>query len=472
MRFYNREREIELLRKIIEGKGTRIVVVKGLRRIGKTRTILEVLKNGYAYVFVPKDKSTSIFLEEMSEDLKIPLFRKLRDFLVYLFEKYEFVFFDEFQNFYYMDKSVYSDLQKLIDKFKRENKNICIFFAGSSYSLINKIFTEYSKALYGRRDIEITLDELPVKSVFEMLEDLGIKNIEEKVMIYSMFGGIPKFYEIIESASFKTFKEIIKLLFENNFRTLLDEGSTILKSEFGGEYKTYYTVLEAISFGKTRLNEIASVFDNNVNAANRYLAILRKDYNLIARIEPLIKQKQKEGIYAIKNIFFMFWFRFIKRCESLYEQGRVNEIIEIFKNNFNAHVGKIFERVWYELILEGHVKLPFPFTKIGRQWGKVADKPKGENSYEIDIVALNEKTKEILFGECKWQSKVNALKIARELAEKTQYVQWYNKERKESFAIFAKSFGKRINEFEGKKVYCFDLKDLERSLKRKNFRCT
>jgi len=51
-------------------------------------------------------------------------------------------------------------------------------------------------------------------------------------------------------------------------------------------------------------------------------------------------------------------------------------------------------------------------------------------------------------------------------------VQWYNKERKESFAIFAKSFGKRINEFEGKKVYCFDLKDLERSLKRKNFRCT
>ena len=34
--------------------------------------------------------------------------------------------------------------------------------------------------------------------------------------------------------------------------------------------------------------------------------------------------------------------------------------------------------------------------------------------------------------------------------------------RKESFAIFAKSFGKRIKEFEGKKVYCFDLRDLER----------
>ncbi|OYT43761.1 MAG: hypothetical protein B6U88_00080 [Candidatus Aenigmarchaeota archaeon ex4484_56] len=94
----------------------------------------------------------------------------------------------------------------------------------------------------------------------------------------------------------------------------------------------------------------------------------------------------------------------------------------------------------------------FRFTKIGKWWHK--DK-------EIDILALNEKTKEILFAECKWQNKVNALKIAKELAEKTQYVQWHNNKRKETFAIFAKSFSKRINEYEGRKVYCFDLKDLE-----------
>jgi len=53
-----------------------------------------------------------------------------------------------------------------------------------------------------------------------------------------------------------------------------------------------------------------------------------------------------------------------------------------------------------------------------------------------------------------------------ELVEKAKYVQWQNKEkRKESYAIFAKSFTKKINEFEGRKVYCFDLKGLERLLK-------
>ena len=81
---------------------------------------------------------------------------------------------------------------------------------------------------------------------------------------------------------------------------------------------------------------------------------------------------------------------------------------------------------------------------------------------EIDIVALSEERKEILFGECKWQNKVNSEKIAKELAEKTRFVDWNLNKRKESYAVFAKSFSKRLENFEGRKIYCFDLKDLER----------
>lgn len=36
--------------------------------------------------------------------------------------------------------------------------------------------------------------------------------------------------------------------------------------------------------------------------------------------------------------------------------------------------------------------------------------------------------------------------------------------RKESFAIFAKSFKKKIDKFKGKKVYCFNLKNLSNIL--------
>ena len=38
MKFYDRESELELLEKVIKGKGTCIVVIRGFRRIGKTRS--------------------------------------------------------------------------------------------------------------------------------------------------------------------------------------------------------------------------------------------------------------------------------------------------------------------------------------------------------------------------------------------------------------------------------------------------
>jgi len=95
------------------------------------------------------------------------------------------------------------------------------------------------------------------------------------------------------------------------------------------------------------------------------------------------------------------------------------------------------------------VQLPFSFTEVRKWWYK--DK-------EIDVVVLNEQTKQILFVECKWKERVNPRKIFNELKEKSQHVRWHNEERKEYYAIFAKSFKKRIEE---KNLMLFDLRDLE-----------
>ncbi len=104
--------------------------------------------------------------------------------------------------------------------------------------------------------------------------------------------------------------------------------------------------------------------------------------------------------------------------------------------------------------------LPFKPERIGKQWGKTKEKPRGQNTYEIDIVALNKKTRQILFAECKWQNRVNAKKTLKELKEKAQFVQWNNEKRKEFYAVFAKSFKKKTKG----KTCLYDLKDLEKAL--------
>jgi hypothetical protein len=112
------------------------------------------------------------------------------------------------------------------------------------------------------------------------------------------------------------------------------------------------------------------------------------------------------------------------------------------------------------MLKEGYIKI-FKFTKIGKQWGKFKGE-KGKNTYEIDIVALNDKTMQILFAECKWKNNVNASKILQELKEKANYVGWHKNKRKEYYVLFAKSFKNRVNE---KNVFCFDLNDIEKFLR-------
>ena len=89
MKFYNREPELEILNKIIKGKYTRMIVIKGFRRIGKTRLVLESLKQEkYIRIFIPKDKTVGSFLSDISERYNIPLFTRTKDLINYIFEKY------------------------------------------------------------------------------------------------------------------------------------------------------------------------------------------------------------------------------------------------------------------------------------------------------------------------------------------------------------------------------------------------
>jgi len=62
----------------------------------------------------------------------------------------------------------------------------------------------------------------------------------------------------------------------------------------------------------------------------------------------------------------------------------------------------------------------------------------------------------MLFVECKWQDKADARKIVEELKEKAKFVGWERK--KETYAIFAKSFKEKFKE---PNVLLFDLRDLK-----------
>ena len=457
MKFYNREKEIETITSV---KNNFRIAIIGRRRVGKTTLVEHVYKNKCITLFVPAEKAEKEIISgwvKEYEYLHLPNVNTFKDFFDFIFfhEKDKVIFIDEMQNILKVNKSFLFDLQRLIDKYKPS-----LVITGSLVSIMKKIVENYKSPLYGRFDFIIKLKELDFKTIYKICQDLGI-NIETSICLYSIFGGIPKYYELIEKLEKFEFKKLIIDNFILYPRPLYEEVKTMLKEEFGKENKTFFSILSAISQGKNKHYEIAGYLGKKQTDITKYMAMLQEDFELIKRELPAIGGKR--GIYEIKNNIISFWFSSVWQYNQYFETGQEEKVAELVGKSFNKFISFKFEKIIYELISLHQIILPCEFTKIGRQWGKFRGE-EGKNTYELDLVALNEKTNEILFVECKWQDKINAEEIVKELAEKSNYINWNNQNRKESFAVFAKSFNRKISEFKGKKVYCFDLKDVEKSL--------
>lgn len=457
IKFIDRKEELSKISKLESHNF--FLVLTGRRRIGKTRLLKKAFPEA-VYIFVWPDKSKEWFIEQICRENNIPMFKDFGGIVGYFFDKGRIVVIDEFQNFLSVDKSIYGELQKLIDERRLSRKFMKIAAAGSSYSLMNKVFNDTASPLYGRRSEEITLGHLPIVDLFNEMKI----SLEEFIKLWSVFEGVPYYYELLDSnlAAEKNIK-ILALLRQ---ASLQNEGSAVFSFEFGGDSKTYSTVLTAIAEGKTKLNEIAGMFENKKNEASKYLDILRRNFNLVRKNTPILDNpaKSKEGRYEINDNFLSFWFYFVNNNRNYIEQERFEELEAFFDRNFSAYVGKKFEKFILLLLKDGLFLDGFRFSKAGRQWGRFEGES-GREPYEIDIVAVNESSREILFGECKWQNDANAEDIIKKLDKKATHVKWLNNEREESFAVFARSFSKRIKEFNGKKVYCYGLEDIRKIIK-------
>lgn len=472
MKFIDRRAELAYLdeAKLLSASKLFSVSVSGLRRVGKTRLILEFMKNtgGGIYFFVNKEKTSESLLKEYEESVKasgllteMESLKGWDDFFKVLFERYKgVVVFDEFQNFIYLEKRVCGILQKYMD-LNENHVGPLFIFSGSTLGLIKKLFSDAKEPLYGRIKRQLRLKPLALSDVVSMCGELGITDTSEIVGLYSVFGGFPRYYVAIEDEGLKgkTFGEILDRFFFMENAIFENEVATILSLEFGKRSGKYYDILAAIASGCTRMSEVASFLGKKETAITRQVNELVHHFEIVGVERQAVGNKK---LLFINHPLINFWFRFFYKNLSDYGR-RAPEFIEKVKKETNGYVGRRFEQVCRELLTSGRIVLPFKFETIGRDWGKMPDRPKGENQYEIDIVALKTRTKEILFCECKWQENVDATAIFGELGEKARCVQWNQGGRKEYYAIFAKSFRQKKMTLP-KNLLLFDLDDLKKSV--------
>tara|TARA_Y100000310_G_C20565448_1_gene755242 strand:+ start:31 stop:1086 length:1056 start_codon:yes stop_codon:yes gene_type:complete len=347
-------------------------------------------------------------------------------------------------------------MQKQFD-LNKEKTNLFFMLTGSSMGMIKTIFQDKGSPLFGRSHNMITIKPFDFQTINTILKDIGIESFEMRIMFYCLFGGIPKYYVLLNDYKCTTVEHALKILLLRDIAPLAKEVSIIITETFGKEARTYHGILTAIALGKTTSNEIAQFADIKETSISPYLHDLIETLGLVEKRYPVTVTKpwkSKKGIYVLTDSFFKFWFKFIFRNSSLYEGGAYDALFEKIKKELNAFIGKNFEGLCKELFNLYSKQQGWSYTTIGSWWSR-----RGE---EIDVVALNEEGKNIVFGECKWQTQVNARKLIVELKTKSKFVEWQNQTRNEVYVLFARSFREKIDSFEGKKVYCFDIDDLKK----------
>lgn len=455
MLLIDRKHEIAFLEKAYRSDKSEFIIVYGRRRLGKTYLLKSFMEHKNHFYFLARQRDTTKEYEEFKEKLskKFNAFFEA-DTFERLFEEIDkkialkeklVIIIDEFPYWIAKNKEIVSEFQYIWDEILSK-KNVMLILLGSYMSIIENSLLSYKSPIYGRKSGQIELHQMPLSSLFEFFPKM---EIEEIIKIYGFASTIPYYLSMIDKKA-DFLANLTSLL--SPYSSYYNDAEILLREELR-EINVYLDILKSINDGATTLGEIANTSHIDITNILKYLHVLL-GMKIIEKIKPLTSSpKEKNYLYTVRDNYFKFWLKFIYSYKTEIEEN-TREHITFIATEYTTYMGSVFEEFCRKAITETSL---ISFTAMGRWWHK---------DCEIDIVAIDEKKSTIYLGECKWANNVDGLKITRELHAKAEKVQWKNTSRTEIYLVFARTFSKKINEYEGRKVYCYDLKDLEKALKK------
>lgn len=454
--FIGREKELADLNALYETDSFQMPVIYGRRRIGKSTLIQNFIEGKKAVVFTAIESTAERNLELFSKSIyktflpsmtKMPPFQSFEaafDFLTdYVKNERCIVVIDEYPYLASSDKSISSILQSYIDGDWKDSK-MYLILCGSSMSFMENQVLGYQSPLYGRRTAQIKL--LP----FDYLTSsyfVPNYSVEEKVLVYGVTGGIPKYLELFRP-ELTVWENIIQLFFDSS-GYLYEEPGNLLKQELR-DVSTYNAVIEALASGATRVNEIVTKIHSDTATVSYCLKALSA-IGIVEKYSAMTEESnKKKTAYRICDNMFRFWYRFVPNGMDLIlmQQGSVY-FDEVVSSNLADYMGDIFEEMcrYYLQQMSIQGRTGFIITKIGRWWGT---NPKLKQEEEIDIVGVNPAKKSVLLGECKYQNQGIHLDTAKKLIERGVLISTYHNKSyvlcaKTNFTEDVKAFAKAEN---------------------------
>lgn len=432
--FINRGKELGFLEGKYKDQRPQFVVLWGKRRVGKTELVKRFIKDKPHIYFLAESTHEKEQLKRFSalvgEFFKEPLlltrgFDTWEESFRYIKEKNKrlVLAIDEFPYLIQSNSGIPSLFQKAWDEYWSKG-NTYLILLGSSVGMMETEVLGYKSPLYGRRTGQWKIQPM---SFSEITKFRQTKSFEDKMLHYSVAGGIPAYW--LQFSGKKDFYHNLKDHVLKKGEMLYDEVEFLLREELR-EPRYYFSLLQAIAQGKRKLSEIMNATGISQPVANKYLGVL-SDLGIVEREVPVTEAKplkSKKGLYRIKDEFFQFWFGYVFPRRGDIEMDRQDNVLQAIKQGIQHHLALTYEKIALSVLWE-NANLLFPFDKLGRWWDK---------NEEIDIVGFNKELNAILFVEVKWSEKQVGTNILNELKAKAEKVQWGNSKTSKHYALFSR----------------------------------
>lgn len=426
--FIGRKTELQQLNTLYKQDKFQCVIIYGRRRVGKTTLINEFIKDKDAVYFTGIESTSKDNLENFSRSIaalnnantdNAPVYKDFRSALIdidALAQNRKIILvIDEYPYLARSYRPISSLLQELIDTKFKNNANLFIILCGSSMSFMEKQVLGYQSPLYGRRTAQFHIRPF---TFYEAAAYYKNFSNEDLAVVYGITGGIPLYMSFITDTLSLKDNIINTFLMPSGY--MYEEPFNLLNQELR-EPAMYNAIIRAVATGSSRISEIASKVGIENAAATSYIDKLIELGIIEKEVPAGTAGKSRKSIYGIKDGMFRFWYKFIPENNILVQRNMPEAAWTNIQPHINEYMGKVFENICADYLLENYTNLPVQFQNFGRWWG---NNPKMKREEEIDIVAAN--NDKAILCECKWRNEKTDKDVLETLLERRKLLPWFN----------------------------------------------
>lgn len=447
MQFIARDMELKLLHDLYARRGAQFLILYGRRRVGKTSLITHWLSQAnvpHLYWMATQTSATNQ-LRNFSQTLFQFLHEGASIDPTFSYASWGAAFaevarvakdhtaprivlvLDEFTYVMQANPEVPSLIQQAWDHSLKE-ANLFLILTGSLAGIIQRTALDYQSPLYGRATSRLRLQGLSFGALSEMLPRY---RTDQRVAVYAITGGVPAYIELFDDQL--NIIENLRQRIVTPANVMLTDAVFLLHEQLD-EPRNYMAIIEAIANGFHSLSEIAKMTGLEQHNLAKYLNVLR-ELGYVERQAPATvrhPEKSRQGRYTITDPYLRFYFRFLAPNLGMIERGMIRQTVSLLSDHLadfiGAHTFEELCRSWVAMQADLG-KFPFLPERIGSFWSREA---------QIDVLAINWRTKDILLGECKWLRDDVGRTVIRTLLEKTTKVVPTEGEWRIHYAFFAR----------------------------------